>query len=91
MNDLLADVLQRVSAITQLPPEQIQAIEAELRADWGGDRAYIARMGECGARLQAQRDIRIRQQHRDGESVRLLSRRWNLSERQVYRIITGSR
>jgi Mor family transcriptional regulator len=89
MNDLLADVLQRVSAITQLPPEQIQAIEAELRADWGGDRAYIARMGECGARLQAQRDIRIRQEHRNGESVRLLSRRWNLSDRRIRQIISG--
>jgi Mor family transcriptional regulator len=89
MNDLLADVLQRVSAITRLPPEQIQAIEAELRADWGGDRAYIARMGECGARLQAQRDIRIRQEHRNGESVRLLSRRWNLSDRRIRQIISG--
>ena len=89
MNDLLADVLQRIAKITALPPAQIQSLEAELRADWGGGRAYIARMGECGARLQAQRDIRIRQEHRNGESVRLLSRRWGLSERRIRQIISG--
>lgn len=89
MNDPLSQMLQRVAEITALPPDQIHAIEAELRADWGGERAYIARMGECVMRLQAQRDIRIRQQHRDGESVRLLARRWDLSERHVRRIISG--
>lgn len=89
MNDLLTDILQRVAQIQALPPEATAALEADLRRDWGGDRAYIARIGECALRLQAQRDIRIRQQHRQGESVKFLSRRWELSERRIRQIISG--
>lgn len=89
MNDLLADLLQRIAALTQLPPAQLEAIEAELRAEWGGDRAYIARVGEAAVRLQAQRDIRIRQQFRAGESVKFLARRWQLSERRIRKILNG--
>lgn len=89
MSDPLQQILERVTELVGLSPDQRLAIEHELRGDWGGERAYIARLGECGARLQAQRDIRIRQQHRAGESVKFLARRWELSERRIRQIVSG--
>ena len=80
-------MLQRLAELVALPESQVLAIESDLRAQWGGERAYIARLGECGARMQAVRDIRIREQYRQGESVKLLARRWVLSDRHIRRIV----
>jgi len=87
MTDILKDILQRVAEIQRLPVAEIAKIEAELRKDFGGERHYIARIGETAARMMAQRDIAIRAQHRAGEHVPLLSRRWGLSPRRIRQII----
>lgn len=64
MTDILQDIIQRVAEIKQLPSDVVSKIECELRRDFGGERHYIARIGESAARMMAQRDIAIRAQHR---------------------------
>lgn len=88
MTDILTDILQRVAEIQRLPSEVTAKIEAELRKDFGGERHYIARIGETATRMMAQRNIAIRAQHRAGERVAFLSRRWGLSPCRIRQIIS---
>jgi Mor family transcriptional regulator len=91
-DDLIADILDRIRAsCAPKVAEKIDLakIEAEVRRDWGGERPYIAKEGEDARRRMSQRDQRIRAQHRRGDHVPLLSRRWGLSERQIRRIVRG--
>ena len=82
--------MQRLAAI-RLPVTalELQDLELSLRSDWGGERAYIRRTGEASDKEMARRDIAIRAQHRRGERVELLSRRWGISIRRVQQIISG--
>lgn len=89
MTDILKDMLQRVAEIHRLPADEIAKIESQLRKDFGGERHYIAEIGETSARMMAQRDIAIRAQHRAGEHSKLLSRRWGISQRRIQQIIKG--
>lgn len=88
MTDILQDIIQRVAEIQQLPGDVAEKIETELRRDFGGERHYIARLGESAARMMAQRNIAIRAQHRAGERVAFLSRRWGLSPCRIRQIIS---
>lgn len=51
-NDIVLDILSRVQetlaeAKGELTPEVVKSVEADVRADWGGDRVCIAkRRGE---------------------------------------------
>lgn len=88
-NDIVLDILGRVQealaeAKGELTPELVKSVEAGVRADWGGDRVFIAkRRGE----RHSSRNSRIFRDYLAGERVKLLSRRYELSERQVLRII----
>lgn len=88
-NDIVLDILSRVqealaAAKGELTPDLVKGVEAEIRADWGGDRVFIAKRRGDG---HSNRNSRIFRDYLAGERVKLLSRRYELSERQVLRII----
>lgn len=92
--DLIVDILRRVR---ELLPENVASsdalvrIEAQIRRDWGGERPYIAKLGDPVQRRQWERsrDRQIRVDYRRGEHVHLLARRYGISESRVYKIISG--
>lgn len=88
-NDIVLDILGRVQealaeAKGELTPELVKGVEAGIRAAWGGDRVFIAKRRGEG---HSNRNSRIFRDYLAGERVKLLSRRYELSERQVLRII----
>ncbi len=88
-NDIVLDILGRLqealaAAKGELTPELVKGVEADIRADWGGDRVFIAKRRGEG---HSNRNSRIFRDYLAGERVKLLSRRYELSERQVLRII----
>ena len=88
-NDIVLDILSRLQqALTEakgeLTPELMKGVEASVRADWGGDRVFIAKRRGEG---HGNRNSRIFRDYLAGERVKLLSRRYGLSERQVLRIV----
>ena len=88
-NDIVLDILSRLQqALTEakgeLTPELMKGVEASVRADWGGDRVFIARRRGEG---HGNRNSRIMRDYLGGERLKLLARRYELSERQVLRII----
>ena len=88
-NDIVLDILGRVqealaAAKGELTPELVKNVEADIRADWGGDRVFIAKRRGQG---HTSRNSRIFRDYLAGERVKLLSRRYELSERQVLRIV----
>lgn len=87
-NDLVSDILDRIAGKhAKLPAKVMRQIEADIRRDWGGERHYIAKVGESGRAQLSERDARIREEARRGEHVRLLSRRWGLTEKRVRQIL----
>lgn len=86
-HDIVADILQRVSAVSKTASKALSQIEAEIRADWGGERCYIAKVGEDARAKLAERDRQIRKEFRHGEHEALLARRWDISVRRVRQII----
>lgn len=88
--DLVADILQRVAEREgTLRVSDLQEIEQEVRADWGGDRHYIAKLGESGRIELAKRDRAICEAARDGVPEDYLSVRHNLSIRRIRQIIAA--
>jgi len=88
-NDIVLDILFRVQealaeACGELTPELVKSVEAGVRADWGGDRVFIAKRRGEG---HGSRNSRIMRDYLGGERLKLLARRYELSERQVLRII----
>lgn len=92
-NDFVLDILSRVqealaAAKVELPAELttelVKGVEADIRAEWGGDRVFIAKSRGEG---HGNRNSRIFRDYLAGERVKLLSRRYELSERQVLRIV----
>lgn len=88
-NDIVLDILNRIQeaiaeAQGELTPELVKGVEADIRADWGGDRVFIAKRRGDG---HSNRNSRIFRDYLAGERVKLLSRRYELSERQVLRIV----
>lgn len=87
--DTLIDILRRGGA--SVMPEQRTEAERILRAAWGGDRVYIAKLGEDGQRQISARDAAIRREAARGAHVGLLARRHALSPRRVREILQMER
>lgn len=86
--DLVTDILERIAEKhAKLPAAVARKIEADIRRDWGGERHYIAKVGESGRAQLAERDARIREQARKGDHIRLLARRWGISPKRVKQIL----
>lgn len=84
--DIIRDVLQRVETELGVDPDRLQPIENSVRHEWGRDTCYIATME--GQRI-AQRNRALIRDYMRGERVPLLARRYEISPRQVYRILRG--
>lgn len=87
LDDIVADILRRLDG--ELADERLAAIERDVRRDWGGERPYIAKAGESARQVQSARDERIRQEHRRGERVELLARRYGISSRRIRKILAA--
>lgn len=86
--DLILDVLERVKTRVPLPAAVVAEVEAEARRYWGGERCYVAKAGETPVRREArERADAIRADFRRGERVKLLARRYEMTERHVRRIL----
>lgn len=86
----MSDVLRRVTELLPgLTPSAAARIEAEVRKDWGGDRPYIAKLGEVGRVMQSGRDEQIRHDSRKGAHPKLLARRYGISTRRIRQILAS--
>ena len=86
--DLVADILQRVREhFTALPGDELVQIEQDVRADWGGERHYVAKGGESGRAAMYARDAAIRQEAARGVPEDYLSLRYNLSVKRIRQIV----
>lgn len=86
--DVIVDVLERLKARGAVPDAVAAEVEAEARRYWGGERCYVAKAGESPVRREARdRAASIRADFRKGERVKLLARRYELTERHVRRIL----
>lgn len=88
-DDIISDILGRIAARcapVALAQIDLTAIEMEVRRDWGGDRAYIAKLGEAGIAARIERDERIRLESRR-LTVRELATRHSLSPRRIREIL----
>ena len=83
--DIVSDILRRV---VQLSPAFTAALAAQVdrqvREHWGGDRPYIARRAGEGT---SARNAAIRRDHRNGEHIGLLCRRYRLSRQRIHQIL----
>jgi Mor family transcriptional regulator len=89
--DIIVDMIQRLAPL--LAPmgdaagPALDALEKDLRATWGGDRAYIPhRRGDVDNRLHSERNSRILRAYQQGRHIAWLSKTEGISERQVMRI-----
>lgn len=88
--DIVADILQRVvERGISLLPTTLMEIETEVRADWGGERLYIEKVGEAGRAAMARRDKEIRDLSAKGVQNDYLSLRYNLSMKRIRQITAG--
>lgn len=86
----MADIIQRVRARGVPLSEEVAAqVQFEVRGDWGGERHYIAKVGECGKLQLTARDRQIRADANRGERVALLARRYGLSKKRIWQILGG--
>jgi Mor family transcriptional regulator len=88
--DIVADILQRLAAFPALGAEALATLDRQVRRDWGGERPYIAKVGESARAVMSARDAQIRAQFRRGDHVEVLSRRHGISARRVQQILRGS-
>lgn len=93
--DIIIDMVQRCAAILANPPldaasqtKALQDLEKGLRADWGGDRPYIAHRRGDG---HSERNSRIMRAHQQGKHIAWMAKKENLSERRVTQIIATLR
>ncbi len=88
--DLVADILQRVAEREgPLRTDDLVEIEQEVRADWGGERHYVAKLGESGRMSLARRDRAICESARNNVPEDYLSLRYNLGLRRIRQIIAA--
>ncbi len=84
-DDFVADVVRIIGIVTpSVSADHLRAIEAKIRADWGGDRPYIGRrVGD----VRNERNEQIRRDIRHGASISLVCRRYDVSRSTVYRAL----
>jgi predicted ATPase len=87
--DTLIELLQRSGGVL-LPSHRGEA-ERIARAAWGGDRPYVAKVGESQQLAISQRDRSIMRDRQRGVHAPVLARRYGLSLRRVQEILAQSR
>lgn len=83
-HELVADMQRAVVDIwPDSTQDQLDRVAAQIRERWGGNRpAYL---GDDSHRRR--RDADIRRLHRQGERVPYLARKFDLTDRQIRRIV----
>lgn len=84
--DVLEDLRNRLTAIGFNDPK-IEKVIMDIESDWQCQYSYIKR--RCIDSLIAERNRAIIRAYKNGESARLISRRYDISVRMVYKIING--
>ena len=85
-DDIIADILDRLAGT--LSADARASIEAAIRRDWGGDRPYIARAGESARAVISHRNAAIARDFHRGDSITLIARRYGISRRRCYQILS---
>ena len=91
MSDLVSETLDLVRqqladrGIT-LGESELEAIEAQVRHRFGGERHYIPRSCEHDRRAMAQRDVEISEAWHQGVPSAALAARYGLSARRIWGI-----
>lgn len=84
-DDIVADILRRVAALTPgFSAALALQIDRDVREMWGRDRCYIARRAGEGT---SGRNAAIRRDHRNGERIGLLCRRYGLTRQRIHQIL----
>ena len=84
-DDIVADILQRVIALTPGFTAALAAqVDRDVRDLWGGDRPYIARRAGEGS---SQRNAAIRRDWRAGERIGYLVRKYGLTRQRIHQIL----
>lgn len=87
--DVLTHILRTIAAHYPAIKDQIQAVEEEIRKQYGGERRYIA---SAEALKRARRDADIWRQHqKNGVPVVDLAAKHKLTVRQVRNIISAEK
>lgn len=95
VKDIIVDMVQHVQALLTAPPSTdvdrasaLLELEKSLRAEWGGDRPYIAtRRGDVSAQLHSERNSRILRAYQAGRHIAWIAKKENLSERRVFQLV----
>lgn len=66
---------------------ELDAIEARIRQEFGGERPYIGKTRDHARAERSQRDERIRAEHNRGDHAELLARRHHLTVRRIRQIV----
>lgn len=86
-DDFLSDVLWRISQRVQIETVILLEIENEVRADWAGERPYIAKDREHMHSIISARNGRIFSDWNHGEREPLLARRYGVTVRRIRQVI----
>lgn len=88
IDDAFLPFLRRAMQSVGVEQELIDQVIPEVQREWAGECAYIPVNGEDVVQLRRRRDDAIRRDHRNGERVSLLVRRYHLSRQRIYQIIS---
>lgn len=84
-DDVVEYTLRCVLALAPgLSQSLIDQADRQVRAIWSGDRPYIARRSGEG---KSTRNAAIKRDYQAGERLKLLVRRYQLSERRILQIV----
>jgi Mor family transcriptional regulator len=83
-NDIIDDIFAAVIDLAPAFKEKLLQLKREKRDAWAGDRPFIARRDGEG---RSQRNEAIVRDYLRGERVALLSRRYEITERHVLRVL----
>lgn len=83
--DILDDVYMRLLSLGFNDP-QIESVFDDMRKEWGGKRPYINGKLINEIKIKSRNELIIKS-YADGEGVLSISKRFELSRNQVYKII----
>lgn len=89
--DIVRDILDRVAAALgegESFSEQVALqIEQQIRHDWGGDRPYIAKVGEHAQDEMSRRNAAILRDWQAGDRAPAIARKHGVSRARVWQIV----
>lgn len=85
MSDILEDIKERLAAIGFLDAK-VELVIMDVRKDWNGERPYISVKIDVDKKM-SERNCRMMLEFKNGESVPLLARRYQITRQRVWKII----